>query len=125
MLTPFPFFNGLGIIFFIIFILAFGIIIFGIIKGITQWNKNNRSPRLTVTAGIVAKRTQVSHTHHNTGTGAMHMSSSTSYYVTFEVESKDRIELRVSGAEYGMLAEGDFGKLSFQGTRYLGFERMY
>lgn len=125
MLTPFPFFNGLGIIFFIIFILAFGIIIFGIIKGITQWNKNNHSPRLTVTAGIVAKRTQVSHTHHNTGTGAMHMSSSTSYYVTFEVESKDRIELRVSGAEYGMLAEGDFGKLSFQGTRYLGFERMY
>lgn len=87
MLTPFPFFNGLGIIFFIIFILAFGIIIFGIIKGITQWNKNNHSPRLTVTAGIVAKRTQVSHTHHNTGTGAMHMSSSTSYYVTFEVES--------------------------------------
>lgn len=27
------------------------------------------------------------------------------------------------GGEYGMLAEGDFGDLSFQGTRYLGFER--
>ncbi|MBS7238901.1 MAG: DUF2500 family protein, partial [Acetatifactor sp.] len=27
------------------------------------------------------------------------------------------------GEEYGMLAEGDCGKLSFQGTRYLSFER--
>ena len=27
------------------------------------------------------------------------------------------------GSDYGMLVEGDIGKLSFQGTRYLGFER--
>lgn len=30
----------------------------------------------------------------------------------------------VNGSEYGVLAEGDFGRLSFQGTRYLDFERM-
>ena len=67
---------------------------------------------------MVAKRTNVSHHHHDT-----HMSTSTSYYVTFQVESGDRLELRMSGRDYGMLAEGDDGKLSFQGTRYLGFER--
>ena len=33
------------------------------------------------------------------------------------------MELQVDDAEYGMLAEGDTGRLSFQGTRYLGFER--
>lgn len=49
----------------------------------------------------------------------------TSYYVTFQVESGDRMELSVNGSEYGMLAEGDEGKLSFQGTRYLGFEREF
>ena len=27
------------------------------------------------------------------------------------------------GSEYGMLVESDIGKLSFQGTRYLGFQR--
>ena len=27
------------------------------------------------------------------------------------------------GLEYGMLAEGDAGRLTFQGTRYLSFER--
>ena len=51
------------------------------------------------------------------------MHTFTTYYVTFQVESGDRMELRLSGTEYGQLAEGDTGKLSFQGTRYLGFER--
>lgn len=33
------------------------------------------------------------------------------------------MEFRVSDKEYGMLAENDIGRLTFQGTRYLGFER--
>ena len=32
-------------------------------------------------------------------------------------------EFLVSGTEYGMLAEGDSGELTFQGTRYLNFQR--
>ena len=52
-----------------------------------------------------------------------HTHTSTRYYVTFQVESGDRMELSVSGPEYGMLAEGDRGELTFQGTRYLSFER--
>lgn len=61
--------------------------------------------------------------HHHQGGEVHHSSSSTSYYVTFQVESGDRMELHVSGSDYGMLIEGDSGRLSFQGTRYLGFER--
>lgn len=119
------FLNGFGIIFSIVFILIFGMIIFFIVQGIMQWNKNNRSPKLTVSAKIVSKRTRVTHNHHDAGNGAMCMDSFTTYYVTFQVENGDRIELCVGGNEYGMLAEGDFGMLSFQGTRYLGFERIY
>jgi hypothetical protein len=52
------------------------------------------------------------------------MHTSTSYYVTFQVASGDRMELHVSGREYGILIEGDYGKLTFQGTRYLGFQRI-
>ena len=52
-----------------------------------------------------------------------HTHTATSYYATFQVESGDRIEFLVSGTEYGMLAEGDSGKLTFQGTRYLNFQR--
>ena len=41
----------------------------------------------------------------------------------YSVVGGNRMELRLSGTEYGQLAEGDTGRLSFQGTRYLGFER--
>ncbi len=112
------------IIFGIVFILVFGVIGFVFAKGISQWNKNNHSPVLTVDARLVAKRTNVSHHHNNTGNGAMHTSTSTTYYATFEVESGDRLELCVSGYDYGMMVEGDQGRLTFQGTRFKSFERM-
>lgn len=116
-----------GIMFNVVFVLVIGMFIVAAVKGIGQWNKNNHSPRLTVPATIVAKRTNVSHHHHNNhhGTGMHHTSTSTTYYVTFQVESGDRMELHVAGHEFGMLIEGDRGMLTFQGTRYLGFERKY
>lgn len=36
------------------------------------------------------------------------------YYVTFEVQSGNRIELKLDGRSYGQLAEHDFGILRFQ-----------
>lgn len=116
-------FGIFGIMFTLVFFLVIGMFIVIAVKGISQWNKNNHSPRLTVPATIVAKRTNVSHHHNHHGTGMHHSSASTTYYVTFQVESGDRMELHVAGHEYGMLIEGDRGNLTFQGTRYLGFER--
>lgn len=122
-------FDMFGVIFFTVFVIVIGIIIFTLVKGISTWRNNNHSPRLTVAARVVAKRTDVSHHQHAnagdiTGAHGYHTTSSTWYYVTFQVESGDRMELSMYGSEYGMLAEGDFGKLTFQGTRYLGFERL-
>ena len=112
------------IMFTIMFMMFIGVFVVIFVKGIGQWNKNNNSPRLTVPAVIVAKRTNVSHHNHNTGANNHHHHhTSTSYYVTFQFESGDRMELNMSGSEYGLLVEGDAGMLSFQGTRYLGFER--
>lgn len=98
-------------------LLIVGGIIFIIIKGIMEWSSNNQSPRLTVPAMIATKRTSTS--RH--GTDNMH--TSTTYFVTFQFDSGDRSEFTVSGSQYGMLAENDIGFLTFQGTRYLGFER--
>ena len=114
-LFPFFFFAFFGMV-LIVFVVT-------LVRGIGEWHKNNNSPRLAVPAKVVSKRTSVSHGHHHGANGHMHTTSSTWYYVTFEVESGDRMELGVSGSEYGMLAEGDSGKLTFQGTRYLSFER--
>ncbi len=113
-------FGLFGIVFPLMFLLVMGVFIATFVKIIGTWHKNNNSPRLTVPATIVAKRT--SHSHHHTGNnhvGHHH----THYYVTFEVESGDRMELSVMGTEFGLLVEGDTGRLTFQGTRYLGFER--
>ena len=109
--------------FTLVFILVIGTFVVTAVKGISQWSKNNNSPRLTVPAVIVAKRTHVTQHHHHGTNGHYHHHTSTAYYVTFQVDSGDRIELHVDASEYGMLVEGDRGDLSFQGTRYLGFER--
>ena len=116
-------FDMFGIMFTIVFILVIGTFIVTAVKGIGQWNKNNNAPRLTVPATVVAKRTNVSH-HHAGANNHHHHHTSTSYYVTFQVESGDRMELHVAGREYGLLVEGDHGNLTFQGTRYLGFDRI-
>ena len=119
------FFGLFEILFFLVFLLIFGVILFSVISNVKQWSKNNHSPRLTVPATVISKRANVSHHHHNHGTGHVgHTSTSTSYYVTFQVESGDRMELHMAGHQYGLLVEGDRGRLTFQGTRYLGFQRI-
>lgn len=105
----------------LMFVLVFGFMIVTLVRGVGEWNKNNHSPKLTVPATVVSRRTAVFHHHH--GNEMHHTHTSTSYYAIFQVESGDRMELAVSGAEYGMLAEGDRGMLTFQGTRYLNFRR--
>ena len=103
-----------------IFVVLFFILFFAVLaKNIAQFFKNEASPRLTVPAKIVDMQRKTHH-HHSNG----HHHHTHSYHVTFEVESGDRMELHLSGPEYGLLVEGDKGNLNFQGTRYLGFERI-
>lgn len=112
------------LLFMLVFLLVIGTFVVTLVRGVGQWNKNNHEPRLYVYASVVSKRMNVSHySHANAGGTGMHTGSSTSYYVTFQVESGDRLEFCVGGREYGQLVEGDRGRLGFQGTRYLGFER--
>ena len=103
---------------FLVFIVVFIVIL---VKIIGQWHNNNQSPRLTVPAVVVAKRGHTTH-HHDAG-NIHHSHSSTTYYVTFQFESGDRLELHVPHSQFGYLVEGDRGELTFQGTRFLGFER--
>ena len=102
-----------GIMFVTIFILFASILL----SHLGRKKKDDRSPRLTVPAQVISRRTEF---RRNAGHD---MPGFTYYYATFQVESGDRMEFSLTGPEYGMLLEGDSGKLSFQGPRYLGFER--
>lgn len=117
MSTVFPVF------FVIVFVIVIGTFIASAVKGVSQWNRNNNSPRLTVNARVINKRTQMGYRRHRGASDHYHTHSYTNYFVTFEVESGDRMELEVTGEESGLMIEGDTGLLTFQGTRFLGFER--
>lgn len=117
-----PMFEIVPIFIGIIFVIVIGSILISVFKGVGEWQKNEQSPKLSVPAVVTSKRMDVtkrSNMHHHNDTHHHHSSSTH----TFEFESGDRSEFHVSVKEYGLLSEDDSGVLSFQGTRYLGFER--
>ena len=109
-------FGIISIIFPIMFLAVFGLIIGTLVSNLSknakQERKNDASPRLTSQATVVTKRTHVWGDH-----------SRTDYYATFQFESGDRLELKIPRDRFGYIVEGDTGKLHFQGTRFLDFER--
>ncbi len=115
-MMPFSMFSLMFSVVSLFILGTFAAIVF---RSISQWNKNNHSPRLTVPARVISRRTHVTHRNSANGMGGR----STSYYVTFQFESGDRLELRLQGHEFGLMVEGDQGDLTFQGTRFLKFER--
>ncbi len=112
-------FAFLPFLFFLFFVFIL-LLTLGIVLRAAKQNMYNRSqPVLSVSARVLARRTNLgSH-----GSPTRGHSVNTSYYVTFEVESGDRMEFAMPGAEFGLLVEGDYGKLTFQGRKYLGFIR--
>ena len=56
--------GGYDMMFTLVALLILGMIFVIIIRGIQQWHHNNQSPRLTVNAKVVSKRTNVSFHHH-------------------------------------------------------------
>lgn len=117
-------FGDSGGIFMIFFIIIAGAIVFGIISSISNYAKNASSPILTTRAKVVTKRMQV--THHDSVDSQTHMSSSSSstrYFATFETDAGQRMELTLSGKEYGLLVEGDMGELIYQGEWFKQFTR--
>lgn len=100
------------ILWFAMFIGIFSLIVFAIVRHFRKKAENDRMPQETLRARVVSKRTDVWGDH-----------ATTSYFVTFELDTRARVEMQVKGEEFGMLAEGDEGVLTHQGTRYLGFSR--
>ncbi len=100
------------IMFSIVFFMFVAMFLSIFVKSISQRRRDDASPRLTVDATVVAKRTLVRGDHAHT-----------TYFATFQVESGDRMELTVPHDRFGYLVEGDKGRLTFQGSRFLDFER--
>ncbi len=96
-----------------VFVLVIIVFITIIATNMKRNSYNNRQPRITTDAKIISKRTHVRGNDHYY----------TDYFITFEFESGDRSEMQVGEDQYGILVEGDDGKLSFQGRRFLSYLR--
>ena len=107
----------LGFLFFFVFSM-------GIFRNVNDRRKmNEKAPRVSVPARVVAKRAEVSGSHSHVHSSAHSTTHTTYYYVTFELDSRDRVELPLYGHEYGLLIEGDRGILTFKGNEFIDFRR--
>ena len=115
-------FDFTGTVIPIFLVVMVGIIVVSAGRGILQWSRNNNSPLLTVSARIVSKRSEIRQHQQDEGISSR---TTTTYYLTFELADGNRMEFRVDGHEFGMSIEGDQGSLTYQGTRYHGFQRQH
>ncbi|WP_084159039.1 DUF2500 domain-containing protein [Paenibacillus taiwanensis] len=88
-----------------------------IFRGIRTWSANNAAEQITQSCKVIDKRS-------NVWGGSGDSQTSTQYYVTFEFEDQSRLELPVSGEQYGLTVVGDRGNLTYQGTRFKSFSRV-
>jgi hypothetical protein len=93
-----------------------GTFIYVITKGVSTWTSNNAAQLVQANCKVVDKRTEV-------WGGSGDSSASTNYYITFEFEDGSRVELPVRSNQFGLIAAGDQGELTYQGTRFKGFNR--
>lgn len=114
-------FDFTGTVLPIFLALVVGIIAVSAGRGLLQWSRNNNSPLQTIPARIVSKRSEVR--QQQAQDDSLSSRTSTTYYLTYEADDGIRREFKVDGHEYGMSAEGDRGMLTYQGTRYRGFQR--
>lgn len=73
---------------------------------------------------LVYEETKVVTKRNDVTVNANQNSSITStYYATFQTGTGERIELSIPGNSYGLMAEGDIGKLTLIEGRYHEFQR--
>lgn len=116
------------VVFSIVFLIVIGGFLYVIIKSLSQFISNQKSPMMVVDAKIVSKRTEIRSSGGSMSTqGSMHHHrrghTYTRYFATFQLEDSSRIELQISAKDFGLIAEGDIGRLFHQGTRFHGFDR--
>ncbi|MDO4788497.1 MAG: DUF2500 domain-containing protein [Johnsonella sp.] len=112
-------------IFAVVFVVAVGAILLIFVFRLRTWDRDNKSPRLTVDARVLSKNEKTTSEEKVDKQGHYYYLNIPHYFLTFQVESGDKMSFEVGEGDYRTVSEGDFGKLSFQGTRYFGFVKNF
>lgn len=100
-----------------LFVLVVGVFLYVIIFGLKSWFSNNAAELMHQSATVIDKRTEV-------WGGSGDSSANTNYFITFQFDDQSRKELPIPVQHFGMIVVGDFGELSYQGTRFKEFKRL-
>ena len=108
--------------FIIMFTFVIGLVI--VIIG-RQWIKDKCSPRV-VTMATIADKQILERRIRNQRTDAPGWETEIMYihYIIFDLEGGEHLKLQVSKIKYDKLKKGTSGKLTFQGKRYISFEKI-
>lgn len=105
------------------FIAMFCIIVgLSLIIVVRQWWKNRHSPLIVTQATILDKHIEEHYIKSKRNAGIGYRTRKVLiYYITFNLEGGEHIELRTNELVYSELQKGDYGKLTFKGSKYMGF----
>lgn len=105
------------------FIVMFSIIIgLSLIIVVRQWWKNKHSPLIVTQSTISGKRIEEHYIRSKQSDDLGYRTRKVLiYYITFNLEGGEHIELRTNESVYSDLKNGDCGKLTFKGSKYIGF----
>jgi hypothetical protein len=87
-------------------------------RGQMSYAQPQNGPIVTARAKLIRKETHVS-TNIDAGGAVM---SEDVYQLVFSLDTDAELSFRVGGRAYGNTPENEWGTLTYQGTRFLGFE---
>jgi hypothetical protein len=106
---------ALGAVALVILVLAAIPYLLAVVRVARRRAADRSSPPRQAEAKVLDKRTHV--------TGGGNSPVEQEYFVSFQLATGERLELRVPGSVSGVLMPGDEGALEWKGSRYLGFAR--
>lgn len=98
-----------GIILLAFFAAVIIIMMITVSRAVGSSRKNYSLPRISAPARVVSKRSYAA------------SEKAKAYFITFEYQTGDRAEYRVSSDAYLYFAEGDEGTITVRGTEFISF----
>jgi hypothetical protein len=116
---------------FTLFSALFAVVFFGIfiligymlVKSFAERSRNNSSPIVTSRVTITAKTTNTAYRGNYIPDNINVQTPYNTYFITFEFVNGNRAEFNVPRSDYAYISEHDTGILTYQGSRYINFER--
>jgi hypothetical protein len=117
---------GFGIFGGLFVLVVFGIFVligFMLIKSFTDRTRNNGSPVVTSRVTVTAKTMNTAYRGNYIPDNISVQTPYNTYFITFEFANGNRAEFTVPRTDYAYISEHDAGVLTYQGSRYINFER--